>query len=70
MGLTFVQITFVKWLLQTHNSLNFKKARTSDETIISKFYLDGYKKIMLDRDLTQLYGVKTKALKTSCQAKH
>ena len=34
-----------------------------DETIISKIYLDRDKKIMLDRDLAELYGVKTKALK-------
>ena len=34
-----------------------------DETIISKIYLVRDKKIMLDRDLAELYGVKTKALK-------
>jgi len=34
-----------------------------DETIISKIYLVREKKIMLDRDLAELYGVKTKALK-------
>jgi len=30
-----------------------------DETIISKIYLDRDKKIMLDRDLAELYGVTT-----------
>jgi len=34
-----------------------------DETIISKIYLVREKKIMLDRDLAELYGVNTKALK-------
>ncbi len=34
-----------------------------DETIINKIYFFRDKKIMLDHDLAELYGVKTKALK-------
>jgi hypothetical protein len=34
-----------------------------DDTIISKIYLVRDKKIILDRDLAELYVVKTKALK-------
>jgi hypothetical protein len=34
-----------------------------DETIISKIHLVREKKIMLDRGLAELYGVKTKAIK-------
>ena len=34
-----------------------------DEVIINKIYLIRRQKVMLDRDLAELYGVKTKALK-------
>src|SRR5690242_6669714 len=34
----------------------------ADETIISKIYLIRRKKVMLDRDLAEMYGVETKAL--------
>ena len=36
-----------------------------DESIISKIYLIRGKKVMLDRDLAELYGVETRALKQS-----
>ncbi|GGB22951.1 ORF6N domain-containing protein [Puia dinghuensis] len=35
----------------------------AEETIISKIYLIRGQKVMLDRDLAELYGVETKALK-------
>jgi len=35
----------------------------SDESIISKIYLIREQKVMMDRDLAQLYGVETKQLK-------
>jgi phage regulator Rha-like protein len=35
----------------------------ADETIIGKIYLIRGRKLMLDRDLAELYGVETKALK-------
>ncbi len=34
----------------------------SDETVISKIYLIRGKRVMLDRDLAEMYGVETKAL--------
>ena len=34
-----------------------------DEIVIEKIYLIRGKKVMLDRDLAQLYGVETKVLK-------
>ncbi len=34
-----------------------------DETIIRKIYLFRGQKVMLDRDLAELYGVETKRLK-------
>ena len=34
-----------------------------DEVIINKIYLIRRQKVMLDKDLAELYGVKTKALK-------
>ena len=37
----------------------------SDESIINKIYLIRDKKVMLDRDLAELYGVETRALKQS-----
>ena len=36
---------------------------TPDEIVIDKIYLIGSKKIMVDRDLAELYGVETKRLK-------
>jgi hypothetical protein len=35
----------------------------SDEVIINKIYLIRDKKVMLDRDLAELYGVETRRLK-------
>src|SRR6266567_7578225 len=35
----------------------------TDETIISKIYLVRGQKVMMDRDLAELYGVETKQLK-------
>ena len=34
-----------------------------DESILSKIYIIREKKVMLDRDLAELYGVETKYLK-------
>ena len=34
----------------------------TDETVISKIYLVRGKRVMLDRDLAELYGVETKVL--------
>lgn len=40
-----------------------KKLQISDETIVTKIYLIRDRKVMLDRDLAELYGVETKQLK-------
>lgn len=37
--------------------------KMSDEVIMSKIYFIRSQKVMLDRDLAELYGVETKALK-------
>ena len=34
-----------------------------DEVVMSKIYMIGDQKVMLDRDLAKLYGVETKVLK-------
>ena len=39
------------------------KSIIADETIINKIYLIRGKKVMLDKDLAEMYGVKTKRLK-------
>ena len=38
-----------------------------EEVILSKIYLIGGQKVMLDRDLAELYGVENKAAKESCK---
>src|ERR1700677_2077302 len=40
-----------------------KKITIPDEIIISKIYLVREQKVMIDRDLAELYGVETKRLK-------
>ena len=40
-----------------------KKITIPDEIITSKIYLIREKKVMIDRDLAELYGVETKNLK-------
>lgn len=40
-----------------------KPLQAPDETVISKIYLLRDQKVMIDRDLAQLYGVETKRLK-------
>ena len=40
-----------------------KEAAIPDEIITSKIYLIRDQKVMLDRDLAELYGVETKYLK-------
>ena len=40
-----------------------KMLQIADETVISKIYLVRNKKVMIDRDLSELYGVETKRLK-------
>lgn len=44
-------------------SVSLTKSIVQDEVIASKIYLIREQKIMLDRDLAQLYGVETKQLK-------
>jgi hypothetical protein len=41
----------------------FEKVLLPDEVILSKIYLIRGKKVMLDRDLAELYKVETKQLK-------
>ena len=38
---------------------------TSEETISNKIYFIRNQKVMLDRDLAELYGIETKVLKQS-----
>ncbi len=40
-----------------------KSIKLSDEMVLDKIYFIRNQKVMLDRDLAQLYGVETKALK-------
>ena len=42
---------------------NTNKLAITDEVIMSKIYLIRGKKVMIDRDLAELYGVETKQLK-------
>jgi len=44
-------------------SKNIKQASIPDEIIMDKIYFIRGRKIMLDRDLAELYGVETKRLK-------
>jgi hypothetical protein len=44
-------------------SINDSDIRVLDEVIINKIYLIRCKKVMLDRDLAELYKIKTKLLK-------
>lgn len=44
-------------------------AALTDETIISKLYYVREQKVMLDRDLAELYGVETKVLKQAVRRK-
>ena len=44
------------------NSKKTLKPTIADETIINKIYLVRGKKVMLDKDLSEMYGVETKAL--------
>ena len=37
-------------------------SKISDETVISKIYLIREQKVMIDRDLAELYGVETRVL--------
>ena len=54
-------------LLQTHNSIEMAEINHSvalaEEAIINKIYLIRGQKVMIDRDLAELYGVETKRLK-------
>ncbi len=43
------------------------KLTIPDEVILSKIYLIRDQKVMLDRDLANLYGIETKELKRSCR---
>ena len=45
--------------------MNNKELKLSDEVIVSKIYLIRGQKVMLDRDLAELYNVETKVLKQS-----
>ncbi len=40
-----------------------KRIKLNDEMVLDKIYLIRNQKVMLDRDLAQLYGVETKVLK-------
>ena len=42
--------------------------RIPDEVIMNKIYLIRGKKVMLDRDLAELYGVETKVLKQTVRS--
>ena len=42
-----------------------KSIAVSDDKVINKIYIFSGKKVMLDRDLAELYGVETKVLKQS-----
>ena len=63
-------IFFVKcfgfYIFVLQNNYNMKKTNLSvipDEIIIDKIYLIRGQKVMIDRDMANLYGVETKALK-------
>jgi len=43
------------------------KLTIPDEVILSKIYLIRGQKVLLDRDLANLYGIETKELKRSCR---
>lgn len=43
--------------------MNGNRISIPEEVVLSKIYLILGQKVMLDRDLAKLYGVKTKALK-------
>jgi hypothetical protein len=45
--------------------MNSDKIRVSDELVMNKIYVIRSQKIMLDKDLAELYGVETKVLKQS-----
>jgi ORF6N domain len=40
-----------------------KEISVADETIMNKIYIIREQKVMIDRDLAELYGVETKGLK-------
>jgi len=46
-----------------------KELTIPEEIITSRIYLIRDQKVMLDRDLADLYGVETKRLKGSCKKK-
>ena len=46
-----------------------KKSILPDETIISKIYLIREQKVMLDKELAEMYGVETKVLKQAVKKK-
>ncbi|HYV53092.1 MAG TPA: ORF6N domain-containing protein, partial [Chitinophagaceae bacterium] len=45
------------------NPSRLTRSVLAEETIINKIYLIRGKKVMLDKDLAELYGVETKVLK-------
>jgi hypothetical protein len=47
-----------------------KSFRVADEEIVSKIYLVRGQKIMLDRDLAELYGVETRRLNEQVKRNH
>ena len=46
-----------------------KQIAVADETIISKIHMVRGQKVMIDRDLAELYGVDTKVFETGCAKK-
>lgn len=47
-----------------------KSILLADEVIMNKIYMIRGQKVMIDRDLAELYGVETKVLKTGSQEKY
>jgi hypothetical protein len=52
-------------LLSSVNQPNEKSEIISEEKVISKIYLIRDRKVMLDRDLAEMYGVETRVLNQS-----
>ena len=50
--------------------MSSNKIRIPEEIVLNKIYLIRNQKVMLDRDLAELYGIETKRLKEAVKRNH
>jgi phage regulator Rha-like protein len=67
LGVAICDTQFIIFIFETLKQVNMSESKNPlmlpEETIISKIYLIRDKKVILDRDLAQFYGVETRRLK-------